>query len=259
MRKNFIYNLILTGSNFLFPLITFPYATRVLGPHGLGICNFIISYNQTFIVIAALGIPIYGYREIAKVSNDIEKRSKLFYELLFIHLSLSILLILLYIASIFLIPSFRNYQMLALIGGVLIASNVFSLEWFFTGMSDFKFISIRNFLIKAVSVCTIFLFIKQPSDFNWYLIIYSIQFVLTAGVNIYYTRKCILKKININFNQVILHVRPIITLGIYLVMTGVYVSLPQTLLGFFHSEASVGIFYSAEKIIRMTITFFTAN
>ena len=36
VKFNFIMNFILTASNFIFPLITFPYVSRVLGASGTG-------------------------------------------------------------------------------------------------------------------------------------------------------------------------------------------------------------------------------
>ena len=36
LKLNFIMNALLTMSSFIFPLITFPYVSRVLGPTGSG-------------------------------------------------------------------------------------------------------------------------------------------------------------------------------------------------------------------------------
>ena len=39
LKKNFLMNVALTMSSFIFPLITFPYASRVLGPAGEESCG----------------------------------------------------------------------------------------------------------------------------------------------------------------------------------------------------------------------------
>ncbi len=70
MAKNYFYNLLLTLSNLLFPILSFPYISRVLGPEGLGKVQFVFSFAQYFAVIAGLGIPIYGMREIARYKDD---------------------------------------------------------------------------------------------------------------------------------------------------------------------------------------------
>ena len=78
-QKNVFYNVLLAISQVLFPMLTFPYLARVLGPEHVGVLNFAESYARYFVLVAAFGIPIYGVREIAKIYNDKEKLSKLFY------------------------------------------------------------------------------------------------------------------------------------------------------------------------------------
>lgn len=258
IKKNFIYNFLLTGSNLLFPLITFPYLSRILGAEGIGICNFIMSYGQNYIIIAALGISVYGIREIAKVGDDKAKRSKLFFELLSIHLFFTFFLLAVYIASIFFYEDFKNYKDLALLGGSLILFNVFSIEWLFTGVNDFKYITIRSLFIRTLSIIAIFLLVKKKNDFTIYFIILVCNVFFTILVNIYYARKFISRKIILSFKGILTHVKPIFILGIWTVLTGIYTVLPITLLGFLSTKLAVGYYYGANKIIRMVISVFSA-
>ena len=48
--------------NILFPLITFPYISRVLSVTGVGINNFSSTYVQYFVLIAQLGVSNYAVR-----------------------------------------------------------------------------------------------------------------------------------------------------------------------------------------------------
>jgi O-antigen/teichoic acid export membrane protein len=258
LKRNFIYNLLLTGSNFLFPLLTFPYLSRILGAEGLGICNFIMSYGQNFIIIAALGMPVYGSREIAKAGDDKVKRSKLFFELLSIHLLFTFFLLTIYITSIFLYNDFKNYKDLALLGGSLILFNVFSLEWLFTGVNNFKYITIRSIFIRALSIIAIFLLVKKKNDFAIYFIILVCTVFFTVLVDVYYARKFISGKMILSFKGVLTHVKPIFILGIYMVLTSIYSVLPATLLGFLSTKLAVGYYYGANRIIRMVISVFSA-
>jgi O-antigen/teichoic acid export membrane protein len=81
MKKNYLYNLILSVSNLLFPILSFPYASRILGPIGIGKVQLSVTLAQYFGLIAALGIPIYGIQEIAKHRHNKEQLSKVFSEL----------------------------------------------------------------------------------------------------------------------------------------------------------------------------------
>ena len=77
-------NAVLTMSNFVFPLITFPYVSRILLPIGTGKVAFAISVVTYFSMFAQLGIPSYGIRICAQVRDDKEKLSRTVQELLWI-------------------------------------------------------------------------------------------------------------------------------------------------------------------------------
>ncbi len=258
MKKNFLYNFLLTGSNLLFPLLTFPYLSRILGAEGLGICNFIMSYGQNFIIIAALGMPVYGTREIAKIGFNRKKRSKLFFELLTVHLCFTFLLLIIYIASVFVYADLRNYKELALIGASFILLNVFSIEWLFSGVNDFKYITLRSLFIRCLSVISIFLFVKSKNDLTNYFFILVCTLFFTVLTDVYYARKFISRKIVLTLHGILTHIKPVFILGIYMVLTSIYSVLPATLLGFLSTKLSVGYYYGANKIIRMALSVFSA-
>jgi O-antigen/teichoic acid export membrane protein len=97
-KKNIFSNVVLTSSTILLPLITFPYITRTLSNEGLGNFFFIDSFTQYFILFAALGIPLYGIREIAKNRKDKVYISKLVIELVLLQFILSLFYVLLFFA-----------------------------------------------------------------------------------------------------------------------------------------------------------------
>ena len=144
LKRNFLYNSILTLSQFIFPVITFPYAARVLGVEGIGITSFIESLCRYFLLFAIAGIPIHGMREIARNRTQSEVLNKTFIEIYSIQFYLSIIATALYFICLFFVKNFENYKFLYLMGGFLIFSNIFSFEWVFQGFEDFKFITIKD-------------------------------------------------------------------------------------------------------------------
>lgn len=258
MKRNFIYNLLLTVSNLLFPLLTFPYLSRILGADGLGIYNFIFSYSQNFIIISSLGIPVYGIREIAKLGDDKPKRSKLFWELICIHLLFTIFLLILYFTSVFVYEDLSNYKEIALLGGALIFFNVFNIEWLFSGVSDFKYITIRSLVIRGIAIIAVFLFVTEKEDYTIYFLITVVTVSLTVFINLAYARKFISFKIIPSFKGVLSHVKSVSFLGIYSILISTYSVLPTTLLGFLSTKSAVGYYFGAHKIIRMIISVFSA-
>lgn len=74
---NAIFNGLQSMLNMLFPLITFPYISRVLSVDGVGKYNFAGSINSYFLMIAALGISTFAVREGAKLRGDRKKSANL--------------------------------------------------------------------------------------------------------------------------------------------------------------------------------------
>ena len=76
VRFNVIMNFIYTVSSIIFPMITFPYVTRVLLVEGNGKVAAATSVITYLTMIASLGIPTYGIRACAKVREDARRLSK---------------------------------------------------------------------------------------------------------------------------------------------------------------------------------------
>ena len=105
--KNTIYNFLYTGINLLFPIVTSPYISRVLGVSNIGKVNFATSIINWFILFAVFGTTTYGIREVAKIRDNNDKLNKLFSELLIINGILSCLILTLYYFLVFNINQFQ--------------------------------------------------------------------------------------------------------------------------------------------------------
>ena len=162
IQKNFFYNTILSITQVLFPLIIFSYVARVIEPVGIGKVSFVESICRYAMLIAALGIPIYGVREVAKLKDDKAKLSQLCSELITIHFISSFLISLLYLIIVSSTNQLSEHLNFYLIVLIMIFSNVFSIEWYFQGIGDFKFITIRTLIVRIVTTILVF-FIFNPN------------------------------------------------------------------------------------------------
>ena len=84
-------NSILTMSSYIFPLITFPYVSRILLPAGTGKVSFVTSIMSYFALVAQMGIPTYGVRYCAKIRDDKYKLSQAVREIFLLNLILTII------------------------------------------------------------------------------------------------------------------------------------------------------------------------
>ena len=180
IKRNFIYSSLLTVSSFLFPMLTFPYVSRVLGVTNIGVCNFVDSIINYFILFSSMGINVVGIREIAKAKGN---------TLWILEAGMTaIMLFLLLIATVF-ISQLNEYASLMMIGACKLIANLFLIEWFYRGIEEFKYITYRSLIVKVLYVACIFIFIHQPSDYPVYYTLSVLLVVFNAVFNIFYSRR----------------------------------------------------------------------
>ena len=122
--KNYLYNVSLTILNIIFPIITFPYISRVLGAAGVGKVNFATSIVNYFLLLASLGIPVYGIREISKVRDSRDNASRIYSEIYTINLLSTILFSIIYYSIVLFVPYFEGQRMLFSVMGLLVILNL---------------------------------------------------------------------------------------------------------------------------------------
>ncbi|UEG54947.1 flippase [Mucilaginibacter daejeonensis] len=256
MKKNLLYNILLTVSQFILPLISFPYASRIIGPQGIGTVNFVDSFTQYFVLIAALGIPYYGVREIAKVKDDNEKKYKLFSEIFFIHIVSAVIISLVYLLVSLFIPQLHRNLSLVYIGVSIIMANVFSLEWFFQGIGEYSYIAIRSILVRSLSVLLLFVLLKNSKQVEVYYLILASVFILNGISNFLYIHK----KVRISFSNLKLdqHFKPLLVILSSSLAISVYVYIDNILLGFLQNDEAVGYYSTSVKIVKIPLALLGA-
>ena len=182
LKLNFVMNSILTMSQFIFPLITFPYVSRILLPAGTGKVSFATSIVSYFTLFAQLGIPTYGIRACAKVRDDREELSKMVQELLIINLVMSALSYAVYFAAIYYVPRFRQDKELFLIIGLTIFFNAIGMEWLYKALEQYTYITVRSIIFKFIAIVAMFLMVHEQSD---YVIYGGISILASSASNIF--------------------------------------------------------------------------
>ncbi len=252
-----IYNGALQGLNVLFPLVTAPYISRVLGVENVGVVSFITTYAGYFVLFAMFGISYYGVREIAKVSQDKEKTNQLFSELFKINSIATLIVSIIYIVTIFFIPEFKAYLWLYIVGGVSIYLVPISIDWFFQGQENFRLITIRSAAIKTLSFAGLFIFVRERDDLLAYVLLSSFAIVGNQVWNIIYATK---KGVEIKVRSLELrkHFKPMFIFFCFALSGSFFNMLDVVMLGFWSTYEQVGLFTSPNKIIIIIITLITS-
>lgn len=255
IKSNYIYNLLNSVTGLLFPLITFPYASRIMGPDGIGQVNFfnsIISYVSLFV---GLGIPLYAIREIARVRSNERLMVKTLEEILLLHLILTALGYVVMFVMCLTIPRINSELSLFVLMSFSVIFTTIGCEWFYQGIEDFKYITVRAIIIRISCIILLFLLVRTNEDLLWYGFCGVIG---TVGNNIFnffrlrkYIRNNLVQICNLNPMR---HLKSVSSVFLLTILSTVYISLNSVILGFLCDNESVGYYSSGVKIFTMTFT-----
>ena len=256
IKKNFAYKSVLTLSTYLINFITFPYVARVLGVERIGLVNFVDNTVNYFLLFATMGVGLLGVREIAAVKEDKKRRDQVYSSMLALNLLFTLVSLGIYLLCISTIPKLCQYDELFYIGTAKILFTVFLVEWFFTGVVNFRYITLRSILIKVLYIISVFLFVRDTSDYRLYFILTVGVVVLNALINQLYIRKFV--RVRWNNIQLFKYLKQNVTLGIYTLMTSMYLTFNVMYLGLVSNNTEVGYYTTAFKLYSVILGFFTA-
>jgi len=246
LRKNIYYNSLLTIANYIFPLIVFPYVTRILGVEKYGIYNFVDSVINYYIMFATMGITTVGIREIARTKNNKNELNKTFSSLFILNAISTIITLIIFISSIFFVNQFKEQKNIFFIGGAKIIFNLFLIEWLFIGSENFKFITLRSIIIKFFYVISVFIFVKQEKDYDIYYFLTVSSVGINACINWLYGKKII----SFSFKDSSLkpYLKSFFILGARSFLISMYTTFNVIYLGFIAGNVEVGYYTAATKI-----------
>lgn len=261
LKKNAVYNMIRNLMNIIFPIISFPYASRILMPEGLGKVNFANSTIEYFVLIAGLGVTSYASRECAKVRNDKAKLSKLSKEILLINgVSTLVAYILLAISLVF-VPKLASYRILLIVCSTKILFSTIGMDWLYTANEEYRYITMRSVFFQILSLIFLFTFIRSKDDYILYAAMGVFSSVGSNICNLVYARKFITLR-NKTHIEIKKHLKPIFTFFGNSLATKLHTALDSVMLGFMVSDVAVGYYSAANKIsllVRQLITAITTS
>lgn len=257
IKLNMIMNAILTMSSFIFPLITFPYVSRILLPAGTGKVNFATSVVNYFAMFAQLGIPTYGIRACAKVRDNKEKLSRTVHELLFINIFMCILVYIALFIVLFTVPRFEQDKALYLIIAVSIILNALGVEWLYKALEKYSYITIRSLIFKVIALIAMFLLVKNQEDYVFYGGITIFAASASNILNFWNLRKYVIFKPLGKYN-IRQHIKMVLTFFSMSIATTIYTNLDSVMLGFMKGDVDVGYYGAAVKIKGILVSLVTS-
>lgn len=256
IKNNIAYKGLLTFSNYIIGFVTFPYITRILGPENFGMVNYAMNTVDYFLLFSTLGITTIGTREIASVKRNQESLNLVYSKIFGLNLWCTLITIGIYISAIIFIPQFDEIKSLLYIGIAKILISVFAVDWFFTGMENFRYITIRSLIIKVIYILLVFILINRPDDFMLYFELTIGSIIVNSLINFVYASKFV--RLRIKYLISTTYFKQNLKLGMYVIMTSMYITFNVMYLGLVTNNLEVGYYSTAVKLYFIILSLFSA-
>lgn len=231
----------------IFPLITYPYAARVLQVENMGKVDFSNSVVSYFVLIAGLGIATYAIREGARVRDSKENLEAFSSEMFSINVISVVISIIALVIVVVAVPKFHSYIPLIAVQSLAILGNLIGVTWLYSIVEDYAYITVRSLVVHIIALVLLFLFVHDESDYVLYA---ATTVIANAGANIFnflHAKKYVKIRLTRNLNLK-KHLKPIMIIFASTVTTTLYVNSDKTILGFMTDEFYVGLYSTSVNV-----------
>lgn len=256
--KNYIFNFISQILTLIVPLITTPYISRVLHDVGVGQYSYSASIITYFTLFANLGFNTYGQREIAKVRDNKQAVSKVFYEIFVLRIFTTAISVIVLYSILFSVGFGDSYNNLILILSIQVFAVIFDITYLYQGIEDFKSIAIRSVFVRLIMLIFIFVFVKKETDLEKYVLLLSLSQLL--GMLIMWPKLFrLVTKVNIKEFELKKHIMPTILIFLPSLAVTVYSVFDKTMIGLLakNPDYENGCYEQAYKINSVALLFIT--
>ena len=186
LMENFAYLSLLQIAGYVFPLLTLPYLSRVIGVEGFGKIAFASGIMVWIQTIADWGFNFTATRDVAKNREDKEKVSEIFSNVLWARCMLMVVSLAVLSVLVLFIPKFRENAAVIFVTFLMIPGHVMFPDWFFQAMERMKYITVLNLLSKLLFTVAVFVFIKDKDNYILQPLFVSLGFVVSGIIAMYY-------------------------------------------------------------------------
>ena len=241
--------------SYVFPLVTVSYVSQCLGVTNIGTYSYTYSTVYLFMLLGMLGINNYGNREIARVRDDKQACSFIFfsiYKLQLLTVGLASIGYVIYIQCIV-----SEYEKLFWLQAIYLFSAFLDVNWFYFGLEKFKLTITRNCIIKVASLILILFFVRTEADLAQYTVIMAGSTFLSQLYLILILHRYIVN-VHTTLHDSLHHLRGCCILFIPVLAFGIYRVMDKTMLGAMATVTELGYYENAERLINIPISIINA-
>ncbi|MGG3734194.1 flippase [Heyndrickxia coagulans] len=253
--ENILSLIILQGSNYILPLITFPFLVRVLGTQGYGIIAFTTSLMYLFIVFVDFGFNVTITKKIAINQNDSIYISKIFNNVIVIKLILTAFSFIILCMIITFIPKFHTNYQIYLVGFLSVVGSAIFPLWFFQGIEKMRYITLINISTKFLTTALTIMLVREKTDIILAMLLQSMNYLLPGLISLLF----VTKKYKFNlFNSLdIKFIKKEFVEGIQVFLSSIWVNIyvqgPMLITGFIAGDKAAGYYGIGQKIMAAMV------
>lgn len=250
LLENILSLSVLQVLNIVLPLITLPYLMKVVGKGNYGSYAVAYSVVQYITLISAYGFGFSATKQISQHRNDIIEVNSIFNSVLAAKLFLAVVATIPFLTISFFVFG-GEYALMVALGLGIVLGELLNPVWLYQGMENMKFMTIVNFICKFISVLLIITLIKQPEHYIYIILMDSIGYLFAGLISVIFAKKIFNVKFEMpSYKDILFQLKD----GWYIFWSTIFMTLYRSsnvfILKFFVSDAAVGIYAGAEKVIK---------
>ncbi|RDB04729.1 flippase [Runella aurantiaca] len=239
-------------ANFVFPLISVPIISRILGPEKFGIINFVGAFVVYFNMFIGYGFNLTATRRITQFTDTVERRQLIFSEVFYCKIILFFISLIIFTNFVLFLPALESERLLSVYAFIFCISSVLTQEWLFQAMQDLPRIALLNLLGKTIYIISVLLLIRERSDYYWQPLMLSASQVIISLISFVWAKKKYkIKLIFIPINRCFKLLWDDKTVFFSLAFTSIYTTVNVVVLGVLQSKESVGFYTAGQRLISV--------
>lgn len=237
------------ATNVLFPLLTLPYLSRVLGPESFGLYATGQALSLFLQGLLEYGLALSGTREVSKHRNEKEFLSQLLASALTARLLLTIPATFLSILAFFSLPMLKGQVALTLAASAWAFAFSLNPTWFFLGLERVRMVAFLEVLPRALSALGIFSFVKEPSQAYLPLLLNALATLLASAIGILFLRGEIGVRLASPREGAAL-LKTGLPLFVFRLAAGLQTTASVFILGLFVPSGQVGLYAAVDRVVK---------
>ncbi len=177
--RNIGYLSLSQTANYLLPLVTIPYVTRIVGPVNYGLIEWATTLMLFFSAAVIYGFNYTATRHIAAATRNKQELNRIFQAVFYTRLFLFLLVLGLFLVLLLLVPRLREHHQLFLLAFPIVLGWALYPDFLFQGLQRFSVLALANTTVKLLAAALIFTVLREEKD---YVLVVAINGFAQVGV-----------------------------------------------------------------------------